>query len=390
MSGKRIMTLLGQLGLTQVRHVSPVRRGAAPDLVRRVYGQVEQEFGVLAPPVALHAPAPRVLAASWLMMRETLIATGQVERPIKEAVATAVSLSNACPFCVTVHNNTLSGLVGSADALARATGPAASATDPRVLAAAAWARDSATEEGALRHEPARPAGEAAELIGTAVLFHYLNRMVNLFLGEFPLPPGVPRIVLGPVMRPLGGMIQRAARQPHPPGTSLDLLPQAELPGDLSWAASNPVVADAFARACAAIERAGAQSVPPVVREAVMAELARWRGEPRGPSRAWVEEAVSGLPTRYRAAGRLALLTALASYQVDRSVIDPFRHDSPDDATLIALTSWASLAAARRVGGWIPADPAETQMPEMPQTPDTPTADAGSVRQPHSRARTHPD
>ena len=57
--------------------------------------------------------------------------------------------------------------------------------------------------------------------------------------------------------------------------------------------------------------------------------------------------------------RLALLTALASYQVDRSVIDKFRLDWPDDATLVELTSWASLAAARRVGGWIPVGTPET-------------------------------
>jgi hypothetical protein len=358
-SGKRIRTVLGQLGLTQVRHVAPVRVGAGPALVRQVYQQVEREFGVLAPPMALHSPSPQVLAAGWVMLRETLIVTGQVERAAKEAVAAAVSLSNTCPFCVTVHSSTLSGLVGPAGRPARANDPAGSVTDPQVRAAEAWARDSGTEEGARRHEPACPAGQAPELIGTAVLLQYLNRMVNVFLSEVPLPPGVPRIVLGRVMRVLGGMIRRAAREPHPPGRSLDLLPPAPVPGDLSWAADRPVVEDAFARACAAIDAAGARSVPAVVRETVMAELAGWHGEPRGPSRAWVEDIVSGLPTAHRAAGRLALLTALASYQVDQSVIDKFRLECPDDATLVELTSWASLAAARRVGGWIP-----VRTPEM--------------------------
>ena len=217
-----------------------------------MYQGVAEEFGVLAPPVALHAPAPQVLAASWLMLRETLIATGQVDRAVKEAVATAVSVGNTCPFCVAVHSKTLSGLTGAAIE-ARAGG---SAADPRVREAQAWARDCGTEEGALRHEPACPVGEAPDLIGTAVLLHYLNRMVNVFLGEVPLPPGVPKIALGRVMRTLGGMMQRAAREPHPPGASLDLLAPAPLPGDLSWASGNAAVADAFARACAAIDAAG--------------------------------------------------------------------------------------------------------------------------------------
>jgi hypothetical protein len=91
----------------------------------------------------------------------------------------------------------------------------------------------------------------------------------------------------------------------------------------------------------------------------MAELENWHGERRGPSRAWVESAVSGLPSADRAAGRLALLTALASAQVDRSVVRMFRASRPGragrpgDSTLVELTAWASLAAARRVGTWIP-------------------------------------
>src|SRR5580704_3508928 len=108
MTSKRITTLLGQLGLTQVRYVSPVRRGAAGGLAGRVYDQVEPEFGVLAPSLALLSPSPRVLAASWVMLRETMLVGHTVDRAAKEAVATAVSLGNACPWCVAVHSTMLS------------------------------------------------------------------------------------------------------------------------------------------------------------------------------------------------------------------------------------------------------------------------------------------
>jgi AhpD family alkylhydroperoxidase len=113
MTSKRITTVLGQLGLIQVRYVSPVRRGAAQGLAGRVYEQVEREFGVLAPSLALLSPAPQVLAASWLMLRETLLVTRQVDRATKETVATTVSLGNTCPWCVTVHSTMASGLTGA-------------------------------------------------------------------------------------------------------------------------------------------------------------------------------------------------------------------------------------------------------------------------------------
>jgi nitrate reductase beta subunit len=80
----------------QIRQVSAVRRGAARDLVAGVYGQVERDFGMLAPPVCLHSPAPECLAACWLMLRETLLATGLVDRAAKEAVAAASCVCSAC------------------------------------------------------------------------------------------------------------------------------------------------------------------------------------------------------------------------------------------------------------------------------------------------------
>src|SRR5258708_7696071 len=136
MTSKRITTVLGQLGLTQVRYVSPVHRGAAQGLVGRVYEQVEREFGVLAPSLVLFSPAPQVLAASWLMLRETLLVARKVDRAAKEAVATAVSLGNACPWCVTVHNTMLSGLAGG---LVLADHPAEPVADPRLRAVTTWA-----------------------------------------------------------------------------------------------------------------------------------------------------------------------------------------------------------------------------------------------------------
>jgi AhpD family alkylhydroperoxidase len=278
------------------------------------------------------------------MLREVLLVTSDVDRTAKEAVAATVSFGNSCPWCVAIHSTTFSGLSGNA---------AESVTDPRLQALAAWAKDCGTREGARRHEPACSAEEAPELIGTVALLHYFNRMVNVFLTELPLPPGTPRIALGPVMQVLGRQIRPAAGQSYQPGTSLELLPTAPLSRDLSWAASNPVVAGAFARIRGAVDAAGSRSVAPAVRDVVMTELEKWHGEQRGPSRAWAEDAISALPAAHRAAGRLALLTALASYQVDRSVIGEFRSGGSSDAQLVELTSWASLAAARRACAWIP-------------------------------------
>jgi alkylhydroperoxidase family enzyme len=338
-----VATVLRGLSTAQVRHVRAVRFGTADGDVARVYRDLEQDFGVLAPPIALHAPAPDVLAASWLMLRETLLVPGAAPRAHKEAVSTAVSEGNNCPFCITMHSSMLGDLVGYRDGVI---------PDPAAQAVADWATANATPETAVGHPVPFPAEQAPEMVGTAVVLQYLNRMVNIFLGELPLPPHAPAAALGVVRRVLVWLIKSAEDRGPRPGVSLDLLPEAQLPADLRWAAGNAAIAEAYARGAAAVDAAGRRSVPTEVRELVLEHLSRWDGRPIGPSRAWVEDAVAALAEDQRAAARLGLLTALASYQIDQSVIDRFRAGEPDDRALIDLTSWASLAAARRIGGWM--------------------------------------
>lgn len=331
-------TLIGKAlrgSLNQVRHVTPVRPAAATGLVAQVYAQVERDFGMLAPPTALHSPAPGPLAASWAMLRETLLADGIVDRATKEIVAETVSRDNECPYCVAVHGATVTGLLGTRE------------PDRARRAVADWTHAGSTAETATAH--GIPAGSAPELIGVAVTFQYLNRMVHVFLGESPLPPQLPGPMRGRAMRFLGNFMRTSAARPHAPGAALDLLPPADLPADLAWAAGNPTVAAAMGRAAAAIELAGRAAVPAEVRELVSAEVAAWTGQARGISRVWVAELVALVPEDVQRVARLALLTAFAPYQVDDAIVAGFA-----DAELIAVTSWASMAVARRIGAWMAA------------------------------------
>jgi hypothetical protein len=130
------------------------------------------------------------------------------------------------------------------------------------------------------------------------------------------------------------------------------LPETPLPTDLAWAAPNPYVAGAYARFAAAVEAAGQQSLLTEVRSLVHQQVGNWQGEDPGLSRRWVEEAMVGLDEIHKPAARLALLVALASYQVDEGVIKTFRSQYPEDDKLIGAAAWASFTTARRVGSWL--------------------------------------
>ena len=329
-----LVRLAVRRSLNDTRHVEVVKPRHARGPVAAVYRQVEREFGMLAPPTALHSASPDVLAGAWAILRETLLAEGFADRASAEAVATGVSMANDCPYCEDVHGMTRAAIPDAGDGSALLE----------------WARGTATAADAAA--PPCPPEQAPELIGVAVAFHYYNRVVNVFLRESPFPAHVPVNARSRARKVLGGVLRPRTGGP-PPGESLDLLPPAPAPDDLDWARPNEIVTDAFARAYAVAETAGARSVPPGVRELVEDWLSRWDGRRPGLSRAWVEEAVAALPDAERPAGRLALLVALASYQVDEGGVDEFRRTEPADSALIDLVAWVSMAAARRVSTWIP-------------------------------------
>jgi AhpD family alkylhydroperoxidase len=329
--------------LGQIRYVSPVMPGHAEGLVASVYAQAERDFGLVAPPLVLHSPAPTVLAATWLMLRETLLANCSAARAQKEVVAAAVSVANECPYCVAVHSAAVRDLVGGSVSAEIAAGRFADVADPGLRDTALWARETGLPG---RAKPA-PANSFPELAGVAVTFHYLNRMVTIFLPESPLPPLTPKPMGGWVM----GMLASAMVAPSPvPGASLDLLPDAPLPAEFSWAADESQVAAALARAAAAIDAAGSSVVPEPVRALVGERLQDWDGKAPGPSRAWAQESAGGLPVADRPLGRLTLLAAFAPYQITKADIAAIGPSG--DEALVAATSWASMAAARRIGSWL--------------------------------------
>ncbi|AUS81259.1 alkylhydroperoxidase [Actinoalloteichus sp. AHMU CJ021] len=339
--------------LGRTRHVTPVLPSAATGVVAEVYRELERDFGVLAPPIAVLSPAPHLLAASWSLLRETLVVDGAVDRPVKEAVAAAVSASNSCPYCVEVHGSALRGLGSGAAATAIVAGRSGEVGDPRLRAVVEWAGAGGPGAGAPPPPEPFPVGHRAELVGVAVTFQFLNRLVNVFLEESPTPAGVPAGVRGGVRSLLARHLGAAAGRGVGPGASERGGEREEPPPDLGWAAAHPGIGGAAARIARAADRAaGGSGLSERARSRVLDAVAVWEDVGRGPGRDWVEDLCAGLAAPDRAAARLALLTAFRSYQVDDRVVADFRGHHLGDAALVDLVGWSAFTAARRVGRWM--------------------------------------
>jgi AhpD family alkylhydroperoxidase len=335
-----------------IKYIDPVPPAKAHGLVAEVYNQMRLEFQ-LVPPVTLHAPNPELLAGVWGILRETIVA-GPVDRTLREVVCEAVSEINQCSFCVDAHSALLTGAAHKHTADAIHANRPDLIGDPGIRSVARWALANREPGHEVLRNPPFPAESAPELIGSAVCFHYIDRMVSVFLAESPVPlPTWLRWLRGTVIRVAGSTVgKRIMGVAVPSGGAVGSLPDAQPSGEFFWAEPKPAVAAAIGRLEAVIEKQGKEALPEAVRNVVTQRVANWNGEQPSISRSWVETAVSSLDEPDQPAGRLTLLVALAPYQVDETIIRAFRDRHPSDETLLAATAWASFTATRRVAGWL--------------------------------------
>jgi AhpD family alkylhydroperoxidase len=331
-----------------------------------VYRQMEADFGLVAEPFVLHHPLPRLLAAVWATFRETVIVQDLLDREAKETIAVALSRANRCPYCADSHSITLHALGRGATERALAGSRRGRGADPALLVFAAWAAVTRTAAAADLAELPYTPEQAPEAIGTALCFHYVNRMVTPLLGATPLP-SPSRWLRRPQLKAAARRLHGTARSHHLEGASLTLLaaagsPAGEPPEHLAWAAPSPRIHAAFAALDAAVAAAGEPLLGDEAAARVDRRLAGWRGEEMPPGDGWPAEVTGGLPPPAGAAARLALLAALGPHRIGDAEVAAFRAHHPSDGALIGALAWGSYAAARRVSTWL-----RSEVPPLAET-----------------------
>ncbi len=333
-----------------IRYIQPVALNSAKGLVTRVYPQIKKEFGALVEPFTLHSPSPELLAGVWSACRESLL-VGSVRRDVKEAVAATVSRINQCSYCVDAHTIMLNATSTRSSANAIIHKQDDQIRDAVVRSIVKWAAKTRSPGAKVLQSPPFSQKDAPEILGTAVFFHYVNRLASVLLSDTPLPSNNP-LLKGFLKRMAGWFFSKAVHRSKPLGTSLELLPESELPADLAWAKRSSNLSGAFARFAAVVNRVGKDFIPEDVRDCVLKHVQAWDGKEPELGRHWVEEAMGGLDKKSKDIARLVLLTALAPYQVDAGVVNAFTTHITGDDRLIGALAWGSFTAARKIGTWL--------------------------------------
>ncbi len=167
-----------------IRYLSRPNLTPKHPLARQVLEQCGDEFQI-APPVTIHSSDPELMAGVWSAARESYVVNYH-GRAMREAVAAAVSELNKCPYCVTVHASLFESIIEGAGSLDKP-----SHLPDNISTAHEWANATLSPGSDILANPKIDIADIPQVMGTAVVYHYINRVVSVFLAETPVAlPGM--------------------------------------------------------------------------------------------------------------------------------------------------------------------------------------------------------
>lgn len=261
---------------------------------------------------------------------------------------------HTCPYCVDAHSGMLHALSEHSVVLALRQNNNDLVRDSKLRGIMEWSLATRDPDAEIVKSPPFTRDEAPEIIGTAVIYHFVNRMANIFLESSPLPvpagwKGTKKVAL----RIFGATVaKRIVKRAPKPGESLQFITQSVLPPDLAWAKNSDSIAAAFASFALTIGKVVEGLLSETARNVIQQRILSWRGEDMGLSKAWLYDALENMAEADKPAGEIALLTAFSPHQIGADTINRFRSIHPGDAALLNITAWASFSTARRIGAWL--------------------------------------
>jgi len=340
----------------QIRYLNPVLANRPTVEIASLYAQARNEFQ-LVPPLTLFSPSVELFGGVWGVLRESLIIRGRVQRSTLEAVSASVSGINTCAYCVDAHAGMLHATSSHDVVDSIYANDVSLINDSEMRQIVSWAQATKTPGAEILDSPPFSPQQAPEIIGTAMVFHFINRMVSIFLSPSPMPVPVKSKAMRKIaVRVFGSTIAKkivnrgATEKPLQESDSF-----VQIPEDFKWALPCERIALAFAHFAELMEQQEAKYIPFAVASMVHKQLDLWQGEDMPMGHDWVNKLIADLNDRDKRIAKLALLTAFAPHQVDEATVHEFQAVCPGDKALLGVTAWASFMAVRKVGTWMSPD-----------------------------------
>jgi len=170
-----------------IKYIRYISKKGATGKLREIYRHIELNFGQLVEPLVLHSLNEELLAGVWAILYETVLIENKVKRSIKETIATCESEINKCNYCADAHSIMIIGTENKLQHNIQSVKDGKSELKTKEDKLILWALNNLNLNDDIILSPPFNKSERPEIIGTAVLFYYINRMVNIFALDTPLP-----------------------------------------------------------------------------------------------------------------------------------------------------------------------------------------------------------
>ncbi len=327
-------------------YINSIKPSQATGTVKEVYGQLKSEMGDVVEPISLHALTPDLLKGIWGILRETVVVEDKVKRTVKEAVGAAVSASNDCPYCVDAHTIMILGLKDKVVANAILKKKPDIIPDESTRKIVDWSFETRNFDSEIIKNPPFSKEKAPEIIGTAVFFHYLNRMVTIFLGPTILPMNVSflkGVMKAMAAKMFSGVLQKEKKPGEVKG---DMVVSPDFP----WSTNSSRISYMFSYFQHVLGSFSEKNIPEEVQAFMKVQIENWNGEDMPNSNEKLDLIMSNLSEENHLMAKMLYLTAFSPHRLRHHHFEDFKLSyAASDDYLLSMLAWSSFSIATKIG-----------------------------------------
>jgi arsenate reductase-like glutaredoxin family protein len=227
----------------KINHINYIKKSEAKNKLKSIYKHIEENFGKLVEPIVLHSINTELTLSVWSVLYETVLVSGEIKRSLKEAVATCISEINKCQYCVDAHSIMIFGTEKELYKTILTIKNGNTILESKADKIMYWAISNFDFENSIIENPPFNRKEAPEIIGTAILFHYINRMVSIFAGYSPLPISIMKEFISKFVSTF--IFSKAINKSKFKGESLLFIESKNQQFTFDWANESPEISKAF-------------------------------------------------------------------------------------------------------------------------------------------------
>lgn len=272
------LRLFDKLSVKTMRYVSAVPYAEATGPLKEMYEQINRDFFINGSLTARSKVMP-LFAAAWVIGREAILVTDELDRTTKEAIAAVLSSINDCPYCGEMLVSLVHAGERSDDAMKILDRAEEAIEDPQLKARLAWVKAMVRADETIPTMPFSTR-QLPEVLASIMAMGDINRFSHIVMAGSPVKvPFGAQGLRKAALKVFGNELKPNHRKALSKGTSLRYLPAAALPADLGWTSSNPRIAQAVARWVAITEKETAELITSEVKQRIRANLQAWDGKP---------------------------------------------------------------------------------------------------------------